>query len=38
MDEEKMRQTRDTTLRLFGVNKEVELKDLYTNEFLPQAN
>ena len=38
MDEAKMRETRDTTLRLFDVKKSVELKDLYTNEFLPKSN
>jgi NitT/TauT family transport system substrate-binding protein len=38
MDEAKMRETRDTTLRLFDVKKTVELKDLYTNDFLPKSN
>ena len=38
MDEAKMRETRDTTLRLFDVKKSVDLKDLYTNEFLPKSN
>jgi len=37
MDEAKMRETRDTTLRLFDVKKTVELKDVYTNEYLPRA-
>jgi len=37
MDETKMRETRDTTLRLFDVKKTVDLKDLYTNDFLPKS-
>ena len=37
MDEAKMRETRDTMLRLFDVKKTVELKDVYTNEYLPKS-
>ena len=37
MDEAKMRETRDTTLRLFDVKKSVDLKDVYSNDFLPKS-
>lgn len=37
MDETKMRQTRDTTLRLFGVKKTVDLRDIYTDAYLPKS-
>lgn len=37
MDEAKMRETRDTMLRLFDVKKTVDLKDLYTNDYLPKS-
>jgi NitT/TauT family transport system substrate-binding protein len=37
MDEGKMRQTRDTMLKLFNVKATVALKDIYTNAFLPSS-
>jgi hypothetical protein len=37
MDEAKMRETRDTMLRLFDVKTTVQLKDVYTNDYLPKS-
>jgi NitT/TauT family transport system substrate-binding protein len=37
MDEAKVRETRDTMLRLFDVKKTVDLKDVYSNDYLPKS-